>query len=118
MKDNGTTAGGLPGARQMQGIGLLIGAAVLWSTSGLFLKSPALASLPEGERGPFIACYRGLIAGMLLLPFVNRRRVRFRVAMLPMLVSFASMNLLFITAMTQTTAAVAIFLQYTSTGWA
>jgi len=35
-----------------------------------------------------------------------------------MAVSFAVMNFLFIAAMTQTTAAAAIFLQYTGTGWA
>jgi drug/metabolite transporter (DMT)-like permease len=38
--------------------------------------------------------------------------------LIPMVLCFASMNLLFITAMTQTTAAAAIFLQYTSTFWA
>lgn len=35
-----------------------------------------------------------------------------------MVVSFAAMNALFVTAMTYTTAAGAIFLQYTATGWA
>lgn len=102
----------------MRGTLLLMAAAVLWSTSGLFLKSPAMTSLPADERGPLVACYRGLIAGVALLPFINFRRLRFRGAMIPMVVCFASMNLLFISAMTYTTAAVAIFLQYTSTGWA
>lgn len=102
----------------VSGTFLLVCAAILWSTSGLFLKSPMLQSLPAEERGPLIACYRGLIAGVALLPFIKFRRLRFRAALVPMVISFASMNVLFISAMTYTTAAVSIFLQYTSTGWA
>jgi drug/metabolite transporter (DMT)-like permease len=97
---------------------LLIAAAVLWSTSGLFVKSPPLQAVAEGDRGLMIACYRALFAALSLAPFVNWKRVRWQRGMLPMAASFAVMNFLFIAAMTQTTAAAAIFLQYTGTGWA
>lgn len=97
---------------------LLLAAALLWSTSGVLVKNPALATLAPEIRGPLMACYRALIAGVFVLPFVNWRRARFRPGMIPMVVSFAAMNVLFLTAMTLTSAAAAIFLQYTATGWA
>lgn len=97
---------------------VLLVAAVLWSTSGLFLKSPPLAAIPDDVRGPIVACYRALFAAAFLIPFVRPRSVRFRPMLVPMVISFASMNVLFVTAMTHTTAAAAIFLQYTSTVWA
>jgi drug/metabolite transporter (DMT)-like permease len=96
----------------------LLAAAVLWSTSGLFMKSPPLEAIPVADRGPLVACFRALLAGLCLLPFVNWRRVRFHRQMAPMALAFAAMNFLFITAMTRTTAAAAIFLQYTGIGWA
>jgi DME family drug/metabolite transporter len=98
---------------------LIVAAALLWSTSGVIVKSPPLQQLmPQSERGPTIACYRAGVAAICLLPFVNYRRIRFRWALIPLVCSFAAMNWLFISAMTYTTAAAAIFLQYTSTFWA
>ena len=97
---------------------LLVTAAVLWSTSGLFVKSPPLQAVPENERALLIACFRALIAGTCLVPFVNWRSARWTWIMLPMVTAFAAMNFLFIAALTHGTAAAAIFLQYTGTGWA
>jgi drug/metabolite transporter (DMT)-like permease len=97
---------------------LLVAAALLWSTSGLFVKSPPLERLPLEDRGPVLACYRTLFAALVLLPFVRRAQVRWRPMLVPTALSFALMNLLFVTAMTRTTAAAAIFLQYTATVWA
>jgi drug/metabolite transporter (DMT)-like permease len=97
---------------------LLVAAAVLWSTSGLFVKSPPLQALEEHDRALVIACFRALIAGTCLVPFVDWKRARWTLKMLPMVVSFAAMNFLFIAALTRGTAAAAIFLQYTGTGWA
>jgi drug/metabolite transporter (DMT)-like permease len=82
------------------------------------VKSPPLEELPLESRGPLIACFRALFAGVCLLPFVNWRRARFHVRMAPMVIAFAAMNFLFIAAMTRATAAAAIFLQYTGIGWA
>jgi drug/metabolite transporter (DMT)-like permease len=97
---------------------LLIAAALLWSTTGVVLKSPPLEQLPLEMRGPILACYRAAFALVFLLPFVRWKRIRWRPALLPMALCFGAMNLLYITALTRTTAAAAIFLQYTSSIWA
>jgi drug/metabolite transporter (DMT)-like permease len=97
---------------------LLLLVALMWSISGVVVKSPPLEELPESQRGPLIACGRALFAAAFLLPFLRRRAIRFRRPMLPMVIGFSAMNLLFITAVIKTTAAAAIFLQYTSSGWA
>ena len=97
---------------------LVISAAILWSTSGLVLKSPLMEELPLDSRGPVLACYRALFAAAVLIPFVRFRSIRWQPALVPMTVLFAVMNLLFVTSMTKTTAAATIFLQYTSTVWA
>ena len=97
---------------------MLVVAALLWSTSGAFVKCPPLAAIPQADRGAILACFRALAAAAALALFVRPRHVRWRPMLVPFVISFASMNLLFVTAMTRTTAAAAIFLQYTSTAWA
>ncbi|WP_298866981.1 EamA family transporter [uncultured Gimesia sp.] len=97
---------------------LVLLAAVLWSLSGLFVKSPPFLSIPEAHRGLILACYRVFFAGLFLLPFVKINRIRWRPGLIPLLIAFASMNLLFMFAMTKTSAAAAIFLQNTSVAWA
>jgi len=103
----------------LQGRLLLVAASLLWSTSGLIVKSPPLERLlPLAERGPTIACYRAMAAAICLLPFVSYSKIRWRWGLLPLVGCFAAMNWLFISAMTYTTAAAAIFLQHTGTFWA
>ena len=97
---------------------MVIAAALLWSTSGAFVKSPPLAAIPQANRGPLLACFRALSAAIVLAFFVRPRHIRWRPMLVPFVISFASMNLLYVTAMTRTTAAAAVFLQYTGTGWA
>jgi drug/metabolite transporter (DMT)-like permease len=81
-------------------------AAVLWSTSGMLGK---LIDLP----GPTMACLRALFAAAALLPMLRPRSISFQPAMIGMVACFATMNLCFVTSITLTTAANAIFLQYT-----
>jgi drug/metabolite transporter (DMT)-like permease len=88
----------------------LVLAAVLWSTSGTFAK---LLALP----GPTLALFRTIFAGLCLLPFLRGRRRRLRPAMFPMVACFAAMSATFLTAMTLTSAANTIFLQYTAPLW-
>ncbi len=111
-----TGAGDVAGG-SLRGRLLMLGAAVLWSTSGAILKSPPAQSIPEADRGLLMACYRTLFATAVLLPFVRPRNVRWRPMLVPLVISFALMNLLFVVSMTYTTSAAAIFLQYTSTVW-
>jgi DME family drug/metabolite transporter len=88
----------------------VLAAALLWSLGGVFAKSIAL-------DGPTIAFYRGLFAGLVLLPLVPRPRRVLRPAMLPLGICFGAMTGLYIAALKATTAANAIYLQCTSTFW-
>jgi drug/metabolite transporter (DMT)-like permease len=95
----------------------LIVAALLWSLSGVVIKSPVIQAIPVEDRSLVLACYRALFAAAGLLPFVAWRRVRLTPRLMPSVVSFAVMNLLFVNAFTRTTAGAASCLQYTSTAW-
>ncbi len=93
----------------------VVAAAVLWSTSGFFAKLPLFDSWPAESRGVQIAFWRALFAAILILPFVRRRSWRW--PMLPMSISFGAMSGLYLTAMSLTTAANAIWLQNTAPWW-
>lgn len=88
----------------------VLAAAVLWSLSGAIGKSIALDGLT-------IAFYRGLFAGLVLIPFVPRSRRTFRPVMVPLGLIFGAMTGLFLASMKATTAANTIFLQYSATFW-
>ena len=88
----------------------MLAAAVLWSLSGAFGKLLQLDPLS-------IAFYRGLFAGLALLPFVPRDRWVFRPIMIPLGLIFGAMTGLFLASMKLTTAANTIYLQYTATFW-
>ena len=105
-------------AQLRRGRAMVVASALLWSTSGAFVKSPPLAAIPQSARGPLLACFRALSAAIVLALFVRPRHIRWRPMLVPFVICFASMNLLYVTAMTRTTAAAAVFLQYTGTGWA
>lgn len=89
----------------------ILAAAILWSLSGVLTKTLG------GLDGPTIAFYRGLFAGLALWPLVPPRRWSFRPGMIPLVIMFGGMTGLFITSITLTTAANAIFLQYSSALW-
>jgi len=97
----------------MRGRLLVVAAAVLWSLSGFFVKSPWLAEMP----GLTIAFYRCVFAFAVLLPFVRLSRIRWHPVLLLMVGFFASMNLLLMWSMTLTTSANSILLQYTAPLW-
>ena len=91
---------------------LVVVAALLWSTSGVFAKSaetPAIA----------VAMFRGLSAGgvLLLVALLRGTRRTWQPGLLVMMASFAAMSYLFIAALTCTTAANVILLQYTAPFW-
>jgi len=93
----------------------VLGAAVLWSTSGLFAKSPIFLDWPIETRGAILAFWRATFASLILLPAV--RRPRWRGLLVPLVLCFAAMNVTYLTAMTRTTAANAIWLQNTAPCW-
>ena len=93
----------------------ILTAAIMWSTSGLFAKSPEFDAWPVEHRGLLLAFWRALFAGLIVLAFV--RRPRFRWALLPMTMTFVVMNITYLCALTMTTAANAIWLQNTAPAW-
>lgn len=99
---------------------LVLLAALLWSTTGLFSKAPYFDSWPteiDGwpVRGPLLAFWRTLFASFVLFPLV--RRPRWNPRLIPTCLIFAAMNITFLTAITNTTAANAIWLQHTAPAW-
>ena len=95
-------------------------AAVMWSTSGFFAKSPFFADWPLAldrmpVRGPLLAFWRAAFATVVLIPFV--RRPRWTPKLIPLVAAYAAMNYAFLNAMTLTTEANAIWLQYTAPVW-
>ncbi len=94
---------------------LIVAAAVLWSTSGFFVKAPWFDAWPAEVRGSLLAFWRSLFAVLALLPFVRRPVWLWR--LLPMLLCFAVMVWSFMTAMVYGPAANAIWLQYLSPAW-
>jgi DME family drug/metabolite transporter len=99
----------------------IVGAAVLWSTSGAFtklLREGTVFGLNDPPVAPLaIAFYRVFFAGLAILPLLRRRDVSWRWGMPGMMLCFAVMNALFVSAMALGTAANAIFLQYTAPLW-
>ena len=93
--------------RNFRGSAFILAACVFWSTSGAFSKFIAV-------NGPLMSFWRALFATLVLLPFLSRDKAKFRPSMLGMMACFATMNVAFVTAMTFTTAANVIFLQYTA----
>ena len=101
----------MPVSARWRGLTYVTAAALLWSTGGLFIKDLAL--------GPFqISCFRSLVAALAIIAAQRLRRQP--LALVPdrlslgCCVSYAATLILFVTATKLTTAANAIFLQYTA----
>ena len=98
----------------MGAIWLLL-AAVLWSLNGIFVRS-----LRESDLGGWdIAGFRSLFACLFLTPLAWRRwkPIRDRAWVLAAVLAFSAMCATFVNAMTRTTIANAIALQYTAPAW-
>ena len=93
----------------------VVAAALLWSTCGLFVKAGFFDAWPEDVQGGLLAFWRALFAGLVLVPLV--RRPRWNIYLVPLCAVFALMCVTYLTAMVQTTAANAIWLQATSPWW-
>lgn len=100
-----------PRSPDRRGALYVAGAALLWSTGGIGIKAVAAPALT-------VACYRSAIAGVALLAFFRPRSwpvqmPGFAVATL----SYAATVTTFVVATKWTTAANAIFLQYSGVVW-
>jgi DME family drug/metabolite transporter len=98
-------------SRSNRGRLLIVAAAILWSLGGVVAKG--LTPL----NGVTIAFYRSLFAGLALLPFIPRTKWTIRPAMFPIVVIFGTMVGLYLSAISLTTAANAILLQYSCVFW-
>jgi drug/metabolite transporter (DMT)-like permease len=87
----------------------------MWSSSGLFAKATIFEAWPLDSRGVILAFWRAAFAGVLLLPGV--RKPQWDVKLVPLCIAFAVMNVTYLSAMTLTTAANAIWLQSTAPWW-
>lgn len=94
----------------MRGRWCVLAAAVLWSTGGAISKALELDALT-------IAFYRGLFAGLALLPFVPRRDWVLRPGLWPLGAAFGAMVACFLGSVKTTTSANAIFLQCSAVFW-
>jgi drug/metabolite transporter (DMT)-like permease len=91
----------------MKGRLLLIAAALLWSLSGVLIKSLALPSA-------VIAFYRSLFAALTFLPFLKRRGASLNRWYLLSIPAYTGTVTLLVVATKMTSAANAIVLQYTA----
>lgn len=98
-------------ARLVQGRLLVLLAAVMWSSSGFFAKSQAF----KGWPGPLLAFWRALFACFVIVPLV--RRPRFAWLMIPCALAYATLNFSYLMALSQGTAANAIWLQNIAPVW-
>ena len=91
----------------------------MWSTSALFVKSGVFDSWPDTgwvpERSILLIFWRAVFAACVVAPFVRRPRLTWK--LIPAALIFVVMNITFISAMVQTTAANAIWLQNTAPLW-
>jgi len=120
--------------KYLAGTLLLLAAGVMWSLNGALIK--LINHEGHGPDGVVIAFYRSLFAGLILLPLsrgklhtlvrdnLNRPSpasykalFHLRPAAIWCVVFFTLMTVAFVVANTQTEAANAILLQYTSTFW-
>jgi drug/metabolite transporter (DMT)-like permease len=93
---------------------MVLAAAVLWSTSGFFVKAPYLAGWP----GPALAFWRAAFACVVLWPLVRRPQWSWK--LIPTTATFVAMNYSYLTAMasaSEGSAANAIWLQFTAPVW-
>jgi len=111
----GQSAGEMVLRGRLRGRLWMVGAALLWSCGGLFVKAPLFAPWPPEVRGLLLAFWRAVFAGVVFLPMV--RRPRFRWSLVPLGACFTVMSLTYLTSMSLSTAANAIWLQYMAPWW-
>jgi drug/metabolite transporter (DMT)-like permease len=96
-------------------------AAVLWSTSSVFtrlLAEPTPLGLDSPRLDPLqMAFFRGLFAGLTLVPLLRPAHVRVRPVMVGMVACFGTMSGLYLSALSLGPAANAILLQNTAPFW-
>lgn len=99
-------SGPVPPLSPLRGRLLVVAAALLWSTGGLAIKLVPLSALG-------VAFWRSFVSAIFLVVVFRPARARWRHASIATSLIYALMILSFVSATKMTTAANAIFLQYT-----
>ena len=89
--------------------------AVSWSLSGVIVKAPVFASMPEDIRSVHLAFWRGLFVVILFLPSI--RRAKWHWLLVPLCISFIGMSVCYMTSLVKTTAATTLWLQNMAPVW-
>jgi DME family drug/metabolite transporter len=95
---------------ERRGVLLVLGAALLWSSGGIGIKAIEDSALK-------VACYRSAIAAVALFLIFRPTYWRWSFSFLAAIVSYGACLTSFVTATKWTTAANAIFLQYSGVVW-
>jgi DME family drug/metabolite transporter len=103
----GETSRSSGGAAHVSPLLLVLGAALLWSTGGLFIKWTSLSAVE-------LTFGRSLLAALTVALFTRREGFRLNAMTVVTSLLYAALLLLFVVATKLTTAANAIFLQYTA----
>lgn len=107
MRETSTAGAGRGGAARVPPILFVLAAALLWSTGGLFIKATELSAYE-------LSFGRSLLAALTVGYFTRRAGFRVNSVTLVAAALYAALLLLFVMATKLTTAANAIFLQYTA----
>lgn len=94
-------------SEHQSGLLAIVAAAVVWSTGGLFIKLLSQDAFT-------ILCYRAAFAAVVFAVFYGKKVFRFSGRTLLVSIFYAALVTAFVTATKLTTAANAIFLQYTA----
>ncbi len=84
--------------------------ALIWSSGGVFIK---LVDAP----GIYIAATRSLVAGLVFIPFIKPKKIKWSKNLLLLVLCYAYTLIGFVISTKLTTAANAIMLQYTAPIW-
>ena len=103
------------GSGKLSGRLWVLAAALMWSSCGLIVKAGFFEGWSISIQGPLLAFWRSFFAGLVLVPMI--RRPRFDLRLIPLTVCFTVMCVTYLTAITLTTAANAIWLQSTAPWW-
>ena len=93
-----------------KGIIMVVIAALLWSSNAPFVRWISLDAFS-------VSAIRGLIAGLILLPFFRPKKIRFGLDFLGFIICFVALTFGIIVALKTTSSAIALGMQYTSCLW-
>lgn len=92
------------------GVIMIFLAAILWSSNAPFIRYLSL-------QGVEVVAFRAVLAGLLLLPFLRIKKIKFSWYLLGYIVCFAGMVFGVVIALKTTSSAIAIGMQYISCLW-